>query len=402
MWWHKCLKIIWHWGSTRPQWLWADFSGIPFSSTYSHPLNWPLFPNAGNCRIKHGGLSCSCLLCSVSDLSLQRHRLVTYCHKQTTPKPRGLEQYPLLLLTIHSWLAASADLGQAWLGICLVTERDTEGKNWSHFCNKSATLTWTRSSTCSKNSTLTTYHCVTLSKSLGVSLHRLICMNEGVQPYYLGSPFCSYILIVTPFQPEFPTSSSSSGPGTHLYILQGIESQMDQIDQFLTYFDHYSFVRPWKHNSKNKSSEFSGEKCNFSAMPEIFLLRQEGQQTVNPPGPMSMALWLLCLYRAESFLIWMLSVPLHPPTRLHQALVAQAERSGTAHWRPLSRGSVLLHKWEGQCVLCEACRSCHLSAGQYTWLLKEKKTWNVTPELTLDSQIFAQAGQYSFIKVTNQ
>ena len=96
------------------------------SSTYSHPLNWPLFPNAGNCRIKHGGLSCSFLLSSVTDLSLQRHWLVTYCHKQTTPKPRSLEQYPLLFLTICSWLAASADLGQAWLGICLVTERDTE------------------------------------------------------------------------------------------------------------------------------------------------------------------------------------------------------------------------------------------------------------------------------------
>lgn len=112
------------------------------------------------------------------------------------PKLRAIEQYPLLLLTIHSWLAASADLGRAWLGVSPVTEEDTERKHWSLFCNKSATLTWIRSSTCCKYSTPTIVHCVTLSKSLGASLHCLICTHEDIWPDHLCSPFCSDILIV--------------------------------------------------------------------------------------------------------------------------------------------------------------------------------------------------------------
>lgn len=152
-----------------------------------------------------------------------------------------------------------------------------------------------------------------------------LMVRLSLKPLLLWHPHSLWTFLFQ-LQPWFLTSSSSSGPDPHLCI-----PRVDQSDPFLTYFDHDSFVRPWKHNTKNKSSECSGGKFKFSAMPEILLLRWEGQQMVNPPGPVSMALWLLCLCRAESFLIWMLSLPPHPPASLHQALMAQTKHTGIAH-----------------------------------------------------------------------
>lgn len=143
---------------------------------------------------------------------------------------------------------------------------------------------------------------------------------------------------------------------------------MDQSDPFLTYFDHYSLVRPWKHNSKNKSSEFSGEKLKFSAMPEILLLHWGGQRMVNPPGPVSIALTAL---PPQS------RIPSHlnAVCAAHQTASSTCGPSKTPWHSTLQAsepGSILLNKWEGQHVLSKGCRSCQLYACQFTWLLKDK------------------------------
>lgn len=165
----------------------------------------------------------------MTDLSLQCHWLVNWlpqeCLKQTTPKLGDLEQYPSLLLQnpqlagcfCWSWSVLAGRFSGYRGG-------HREGKKWNHFCNKSATLTWIRSSTCCKHSTPTAYRCMTLSKSLGLSLHCLICINEAIQPDYLASPWHPHNLQTSlfPLQSWFPTSSSSSAPDIHLYILEGI------------------------------------------------------------------------------------------------------------------------------------------------------------------------------------
>jgi len=143
---------------------------------------------------------------------------------------------------------------------------------------------------------------------------------------------------------------------------------MDQSDPFLIYFDHYSLVRPWKHNAKNKSSEFSGEKLKFLAMPEILLLHGGGQWMVNPPGPVSKAL-----------------AALSPQSRIlsHLNAVCAAHQTASSPCGPSKRpwhstlqasepGSVLSNKWEGRRVLSRGCRSCQLYACRLTWLLKDE------------------------------
>ena len=165
-------------------------------STYSHPLNRQLVSRYRNRRIKQRVLSCSFFLTQWLTSHYGCCWLVRNCHKQTTPKLRGLEQYPLLLFTnpelagcfCWSWSGLAGCFSGYWEGY-------REGKKWSHFCSKSAPLPWTRSSTCCKNSNPTTYQCVTLSKSLKASLYCLTCINKGTWLDHLWSPFCSDISI---------------------------------------------------------------------------------------------------------------------------------------------------------------------------------------------------------------
>ena len=155
------------------------FFQTSISSAYSHPLNQQLVSSYRNRRIKQKVLSCSFFLSQWLTSHYGCCWLVRNCHKQTTPKLRGLEQYPLLLLTnpqlagcfCWSWSGLAGCFSGYWEGY-------REGK-WSHFCSKSAPLPRTRSSACCKNSTPTTYQCVTLSKSLKASLCCLMCINEG-------------------------------------------------------------------------------------------------------------------------------------------------------------------------------------------------------------------------------
>lgn len=102
----------------------------------------------------------------------------------------------------------------------------------------------------------------------------------------------------------------------------------------------------------------------------MLLLHWKRQQMMHPAGPTSVALWLLCFYRAETFFIGMLSAP---PRTLPLDCIKHSgpERSGTTHCRALHRAAFSEINERDSVFLPKTARSCQLYVCQFTWFLTD-------------------------------
>lgn len=147
---------------------------------------------------------------------------------------------------------------------------------------------------------------------------------------------------------------------------------MYQNDQFnLFWLISPYVVRPWKHNSKNRNSQFSGEEVELLSHASNAVALLERAANGESSRSIVYGSLFLCLSRAESFFIQRLSAP-PPPSHqtawctpgLSQNELAQLTAglwAGTAFSEINERNSVFLRK---------PTRSCQLYACSFTWLLR--------------------------------
>ena len=223
-------------------------------------------------------------------------------------------------------------------------------------------------------------------------------VNVGAQSRYLWNPSCSDILRVYEplcfhFNCDSQPSSSSSGADTHLYILTG---QMDHrwIRMInLTYYDWCKLFCPALKRWLLKQ-EFRILRSLFSTMPAILLRYVERAKNGKTSRSSSyVALWLLCLNRAECFPIQVLS---ELPSPSHQTAPSvpwpKPNWTGTAHCS-LWAGAAFPEINERDSVfLQESARSCQLYACWFTWLLKDVII-KFHSRIHSASRVFAQAGK---------
>lgn len=108
----------------------------------------------------------------------------------------------------------------------------------------------------------------------------------------------------------------------------------------LTYFDwfHPTLSGPENVTPKTGVHSSQGKRFNFSAMPAMLWLCWKGQQMVNPPGPLSMALCFFVSTEQNPFSFQRSLHHPHPPTRLHGALLAQAKMSWHSSLQAFEQG----------------------------------------------------------------